>query len=412
MKKRHKVYLSLNFISLIFVVASFIFTTLAWFAYSGLSKVSTDMDVKAWYIELSKNGDPASNNITITVPQLYPGMNTVEETINLKNLGDSIAQVDYEIVSARILDLEDHNYVVNEETLTSKKVEDVISHEYPFHINMSLGKNYLLTDGDETSFEVSVSWPLDSGDDEFDTDWGNKAYDFQKNEKAKAGNNKSYVAASAIKIEIKVTAEQYIADDTASDLDINQGDTVLYDVINDRKCSNINEEGCIKTTVLNKNLLITDEEVYLLPSLIDEFEEPVTYDRYLETYNTFKTKWNVNLKELSAGDLIKIISSDITHSSLTSDAISQIAIGVINTQDRANMLLQKARDLNGYFSFKSDVYPYLSSSKCFWTNTPYKENSTFALTKYDDTSFITEKQNTDTCYVIPVIRLQKNKITN
>ena len=95
MKKRHKVYLSLNFISLIFVVASFIFTTLAWFAYSGLSKVSTDMDVKAWYIELSKNGDPASNNITITVPQLYPGMNTVEETINLKNLGDSISQVDY-----------------------------------------------------------------------------------------------------------------------------------------------------------------------------------------------------------------------------------------------------------------------------------------------------------------------------
>ena len=276
MKKRHKVYLSLNFISLIFVVASFIFTTLAWFAYSGLSKVSTDMDVKAWYIELSKNGDPASNHITITVPQLYPGMNTVEETINLKNLGDSIAQVDYEIVSARILDLEGHNYVVNEETLTSDKVEDVISHEYPFHINMNLGKNYLLTDGDETDFKVSVSWPLDSGDDEFDTEWGNKAYDFQKNEKAKADNDKSYTAASSIKIEIKVTAEQYIADDNASDLDINQGDTVLYDVLNDKKCSNINEEGCIKTTVLNKNLLITDEEVYLLPSLIDEFEEPVT----------------------------------------------------------------------------------------------------------------------------------------
>lgn len=412
MKKRHKVYLSLNFISLIFVVASFIFTTLAWFAYSGLSKVSTDMDVKAWYIELSKNGDPASNHITITVPQLYPGMNTVEETINLKNLGDSIAQVDYEIVSARILDLEGHNYVVNEETLTSDKVEDVISHEYPFHINMNLGKNYLLTDGDETDFKVSVSWPLDSGDDEFDTEWGNKAYDFQKNEKAKANNDKSYTAASAIKIEIKVTAEQYIADDNASDLDINQGDTVLYDVLNDKKCSNINEEGCIKTTVLNKNLLVTDEEVYLLPSLIDEFEEPVTYDNYLTTYNTFKTKWKVELKELAARDLVKIISSDITNSALTSDSISQIAIGVIKTQERGDALIQKARDLNGYFAFKSTVFPYLSSSKCFWTNTPYKETSTFALTKYDDTSFITEKSNTDSCYVIPIIKIAKDKITN
>ena len=110
--------------------------------------------------------------------------------------------------------------------------------------------------------------------------------------------------------------------------------------------------------------------------------------------------------------MVKIISSDITNSALTSDSISQIAIGVINTQERGDALIQKARDLNGYFTFKSTVFPYLSSSKCFWTNTPYKETSTFALTKYDDTSFITEKSNTDSCYVIPIIKIAKYKITN
>jgi len=400
-KKRHKVYLSLNFISLIFVVTSFIFTTLAWFAFSGLSKVSTDMDVKAWYIQLSKNGEPTSNNITITVPQLYPGMNTVEEIINLQNLGDSIAQVKYEIVSARILDENVHERVVDGEKITSSELEDVLSHEYPFHINITVGKNYLLTGEDQTDFKVSVSWPLDSGDDDFDTEWGNKAYDFQKNS-----------SFSAIKIDIKLTAEQYISGDESSDLDFNQGDTVLYDVINNKKCNNINEEGCIKTTILNKNMLVKDEEVYLLPSLIDDYEEPVTYEQYTTTFNTFKTKWGVELKELSAVDLLKIISSDITNSTLTSDTLSKIAIGTINSQDRANAILEKARTLNAYFTFDGNTFPYLSTSKCIWTNTPYKESSTFTLIKYEDTSFITEKTNTDTCYVVPVIIVQKDSLIN
>ena len=92
MKKRHKLYLKLNLISLFFIVASFIFTTLAWFAYSGLSKLETEIDVKAWYIELSKSGETVSNNVVISLPTIYPGMDTVSEVIDIQNFGDSDAE--------------------------------------------------------------------------------------------------------------------------------------------------------------------------------------------------------------------------------------------------------------------------------------------------------------------------------
>ena len=45
----------------------------------------------------------------------------------------------------RILDNPDDNFVVNETTtIKSEYVEDVLSHNYPFHININLSKNIFL----------------------------------------------------------------------------------------------------------------------------------------------------------------------------------------------------------------------------------------------------------------------------
>ena len=170
MKKRHKLYLKLNLISLFFIVASFIFTTLAWFAYSGLSKLETEIDVKAWYIELSKSGETVSNNVVISLPTIYPGMDTVSEVIDIQNLGDSDAELSYKIISARILNDE---FVTSEE-LDSDTLEDTLSHEYPFHVNIGLSNKVVLAETGTGSFEVSVSWPLNSGNDSLDSEWGEK----------------------------------------------------------------------------------------------------------------------------------------------------------------------------------------------------------------------------------------------
>ena len=57
---------------------------------------------------------------------------------------------------------------------------DTLSHDYPFHVNIDLSKNYISSHGDSSTFEVSVSWPLDSGNDSLDSLWGMNAYNFQK----------------------------------------------------------------------------------------------------------------------------------------------------------------------------------------------------------------------------------------
>ena len=61
MKRKHKLYIKLNLMSLFFIVVSLISGTLAWFAYSGLSDVATNIDIRAWKIDLTKNGETVTN---------------------------------------------------------------------------------------------------------------------------------------------------------------------------------------------------------------------------------------------------------------------------------------------------------------------------------------------------------------
>ena len=85
-KRRHKAYAKLNIMTLFFVGVSFISITLAWFAYSGLITARTEVNVKAWYIELEKNGEKVSNTILISLDDIYPGMEPIEAEIKIKNL--------------------------------------------------------------------------------------------------------------------------------------------------------------------------------------------------------------------------------------------------------------------------------------------------------------------------------------
>ena len=65
MNKRRKINIRLSIMSITFMIISFISVTLAWFAYSGLSKVDTDVMVKSWYIEFKKGDDVVSKDIII-----------------------------------------------------------------------------------------------------------------------------------------------------------------------------------------------------------------------------------------------------------------------------------------------------------------------------------------------------------
>lgn len=417
MKKRYKVYFGLNILSLMFVVFSFIFTTLAWFAYSGLSKVSTEMDVKAWYIELSNNGDPVSNELVINVPNIYPGMNSVSETIDIKNMGDSVAAVKYEIVSARILGDE---YKENEEGVLDIDLEDKLSHDYPFKINMSLGKNFVLDGEDATEFNVSVSWPLDSGNNEKDTEWGTKAYAFQDNENKKHTEDNSYIKKTAIQIYLKVIAEQYLGNSDSAETRITVGDTVLYNPVDNIMCNQLSDnENCIKTTVigtknnneLDTNIKVGSTNLVLLPNVLGNLGESSYYN--LESkYEEIVENWTVlEHMNLSADVLLKITSNDINGTFLTGRELSNIIVGSTKKLGRTGTLINDAIGLNGFFTFMNSKFPYLVSNKCFWTSTSYNASSAFAMVKHSETiTRIESLDNASNCTVLPLMVVSKDKV--
>lgn len=410
MEKKHKVYLKLNLMSLFFIAVSFISITLAWFAYSGLASVETEIGVKAWYIEFQKGAEEVSNNIVISLSEIYPGMETVNEEVNIKNLGDSDAQLNYSIVSARILDTE---YVPNGGTITSDSLEDALSHDYPFHVNINLSKHYALSNVGESVFDVSISWPLDSDTNALDSEWGTNAYKFQQSEEEKYNLDNNYQIRTSIKIVISVTAEQYLEALTASDPEFNLGDMILYDVANNTRCTEIGEH-CIKTYVISSDSTMGDNNVLLLPDL---------YDTYLTgKYSEYSTKladlilgWSDNVKsltqDLKVEDLMNVVSNDILKSKLIRANISDSIIGSLGYNSRMTIELSKAITYNGYYSYDNQKFNYLSSSKCYWTKSEYNIDKAFAFVKIDDNSgkIYGEDKNTE-CSIIPVILVPKSNL--
>ena len=176
MLDKYKKYAKMNIISLFFIAASFMSVTLAWFAYSGLTDVQTEIGVKAWYIKFDKVGQKMdSNNLVISLDDVYPGMEPKSERVKISNLGDSDAQISYTVLAARLLD---ENL---EQTITdSYELEDKLSHDFPFHININLSKDHAMSGGDESEFVVSISWPLDSGQNDKDSEWGSESYKYME----------------------------------------------------------------------------------------------------------------------------------------------------------------------------------------------------------------------------------------
>lgn len=405
MKERHKRYLKIYIIPIVFIATSFIFTTFAWFAYSGLRRVSTEIDVKAWYIELSKSGEVVTNNIVITLDDIYPGMETVDELVNIENKGDSDAKLSYKIVSSRILDTEINGESLQDNTMLT----DSLSHEYPFHVNIDLSKKYIAAGGDTSTFEVSVSWPLDSGNDALDTTWGNNSYNFQQAEQRRLMDNPSYVQRPAIQIIISISAEQYIDSADNSDKRYNMGDVVLYDVMLNRRCTSVSET-CLSTTVIDYNNKLGDASVTLLPGLYGNYNVS-TFDNYSTTLDNYTTNWTAPTRELTVQDLLKVVEHDVINTTLNGNNISPQIVGNLDYGTRMSTEINKAIRFNGYYTFLNSRFSYLSHNSCYWTSSSYDINNGFAFEKNNETTTnIYPKSNTSECRVVPVIIAPKTNL--
>lgn len=405
MKARYKRYLKVYMIPIIFIATSFVFTTFAWFAYSGLRKVSTEVDVKAWYIELSKSGEVVTNDIVITLDDVYPGMETVDEIVNIENKGDSDAKLSYEVVSARILD----SNISGDALENNQFLSDTLSHEYPFHVNIDLSKNFIKSGGDTSTFEVSVSWPLDSGNDSIDSLWGMNAYNFQQSEQKKLIDDPNYDVRPAIQIVISIVAEQFIDTNTSSDMRYALGDTILYDVLLNKRCYSVSET-CLSTTVIDANNTLGDVNVTLLPSLYGNYLSS-SFNDYNSKLQEFTSNWSSPTRGLSVDDLLYVVSKDVTNTLLNGDNLSPQIVGYLGYGNRINTEINKAISFNGYYTFLNDRYNYLVHSGCYWTTTGYNDDNGFAFGKLNELkSEIYGKLKSDECKVIPVIIAPKNNL--
>ncbi len=384
MKGRYKNYLKLNLISIFFIGVSFISISLAWFAYTGLVQTQTQIDVKAWNIQFNKNGETVSNDIIISLDDLQPGMDSSNDNITINNKGDSDAKISYKIQSARILY---DNIDISEEF---GSIEDKLANDYPFSINVSLDKKYL--DPKESAMlNIAVNWPLDSDTDEEDSIWGNQAYSY----------NSENPTSPSIKIVINIKAEQ-----NTDEYKYNSGDLVLYDVVNNTKCSNIGG-SCIRTHVLNLNS--TDEDnLILLPDLYEKYDSG-SYDEYDVL---LPNDWDSSIRELYLKDILNFISQDINNSYLIRENLSNRVIGYINYNNRFDTYINKlVNPYNSYFKYNEEKYDFLSSNQCYWLNTEHDSSRAYALVKdADKGSIITPYDKSNICSVVPVVIVPINKL--
>ena len=168
-KKRVKLR-TLLFLALALAVNSF-----AWFIYANKVDSGIGAKVKAWNVLFEVGEGEAVQNINFDVDQIYPGMKKFSQDVTVTNRGETSATLSYEIVSIDILG--DYIEASENGSVTPEVLLQSLRTDYPFKIIPSFS-NYTLPPGETETFNVTLYWLYENGDDEKDTYWGSKAYDY------------------------------------------------------------------------------------------------------------------------------------------------------------------------------------------------------------------------------------------
>lgn len=174
MERIVKIIKTIKIRNILFLILLLIFNTYAWFVYATRVSSGISAHVSSWNVEFSIGEDETTTNVTIELERVYPGMETVEKKVTVKNKGEIKAELDYEIVSVKVLD---EFYQIGE-GITTEQLENKMKTQYPFRINIQKDDTELSQGTGSGVFIVTVEWPFESGNDELDTIWGNKAYEY------------------------------------------------------------------------------------------------------------------------------------------------------------------------------------------------------------------------------------------
>lgn len=160
--------------TLFFLIFAFMANAFAWFIYS--NKVSNQLTtgVKSWKITFEQDGNDLTDNVFFEIDSIYPGMEPFQESIEIKNSGELPAYITYTVKSVKILD-----ETYTDEDYTSDELLEILRTRYPFQVTFTIDQPEIPV-GTVGTFSVHLDWPYESGNDELDTYWGKKSYQYQQ----------------------------------------------------------------------------------------------------------------------------------------------------------------------------------------------------------------------------------------
>lgn len=191
---------------ILFLIVLLAANTFAWFIYATKVDNHISVHVKSWNVVFEAGDNQVTNNINLTVDDLYPGMEDYSYEIKAYNRSEVSATLSYKILSARILNQEfitvdgraELNQQPQEGDLTSQQLKSKLLNDYPFSIDINISDTYMELGSGEEDFSFDVTWPYESQNDELDTTWGINA----------AAYKEAHPNNSSISIQVKIIITQ------------------------------------------------------------------------------------------------------------------------------------------------------------------------------------------------------------
>ncbi len=178
--------------TLFFLILTLMANTFAWFIYSNKVSNNITTGVKSWKINFKQDGVDIVNNVEFKIDSIYPGMSDYTNSLSITNIGETAANISYEVEEIKILD-----EFYNSDMYSSTDLINRLKDNYPFKMNFSINNQEVGT-GQTSEFTFSLVWPYESGHDEADTYWGKKSASFKE----------QYPDKEQIAIKVKIIAGQ------------------------------------------------------------------------------------------------------------------------------------------------------------------------------------------------------------
>lgn len=178
--------------TLFFLILTLMANTFAWFIYSNKVSNNITTGVKSWKINFKQDGVDIVNNVEFKIDSIYPGMPDYTNSLSITNIGETAANISYEVEEIKILD-----EFYNSDMYSSTDLINRLKDNYPFKMNFFINNQEVGT-GQTSEFTFSLVWPYESGHDEADTYWGKKSASFKE----------QYPDKEQIAIKVKIIAGQ------------------------------------------------------------------------------------------------------------------------------------------------------------------------------------------------------------